>query len=285
MVPDEATRLSARRPTAMPRSAMFGGVAISRPTIARFVVTSFHVMLNGGVYLSDLPAPCRGFLWSSYCAARHARSVRVLIAEDELRLADAIARGLRRQGMAVDLAPDGEQALVKARVVRYDVLVLDRDLPGRARRRRVPHGARRAPGDRDPDAHRRRRARGRGRGPVAGRRRLPGQAVSLRRAGRAHPCAGAAHRAEPAAGAAATATSSSTRRAAGSPAAGSELELARKEFAVLEALMARRRRYGVGRAAARARLGRAHRPVHQRGANDDHDAAPQAGRPAGGARR
>jgi DNA-binding response OmpR family regulator len=56
--------------------------------------------------------------------------MRVLVAEDELRLADAIARGLRRQGIAVDLAPDGEQALVKARVVRYDVVVLDRDLPG-----------------------------------------------------------------------------------------------------------------------------------------------------------
>jgi DNA-binding response OmpR family regulator len=56
--------------------------------------------------------------------------VRVLIAEDEGRLADAIARGLRREGMAVDLAPDGTEALVKARVVRYDVLVLDRDLPG-----------------------------------------------------------------------------------------------------------------------------------------------------------
>jgi DNA-binding response OmpR family regulator len=56
--------------------------------------------------------------------------MRVLIAEDEIRLADAIARGLRRQGMAVDLAPDGTQALVKARVVRYDVVVLDRDLPG-----------------------------------------------------------------------------------------------------------------------------------------------------------
>jgi DNA-binding response OmpR family regulator len=54
----------------------------------------------------------------------------VLIAEDERRLADAIARGLRREGMAVDLAPDGSDALLKARVVRYDVLVLDRDLPG-----------------------------------------------------------------------------------------------------------------------------------------------------------
>jgi DNA-binding response OmpR family regulator len=56
--------------------------------------------------------------------------MRVLIAEDEQRLADAIARGLRREGMAVDLAPDGTDALVKARVVRYDVVVLDRDLPG-----------------------------------------------------------------------------------------------------------------------------------------------------------
>jgi two-component system, OmpR family, response regulator VanR len=55
--------------------------------------------------------------------------MRVLIAEDERRLADAIARGLRREGMAVDLAGDGADALVKARVVRYDVLVLDRDLP------------------------------------------------------------------------------------------------------------------------------------------------------------
>jgi DNA-binding response OmpR family regulator len=56
--------------------------------------------------------------------------MRVLVAEDERRLADAIARGLRREGMAVDLAPDGSDALVKARVVRYDVVVLDRDLPG-----------------------------------------------------------------------------------------------------------------------------------------------------------
>ena len=55
--------------------------------------------------------------------------MRVLIAEDERRLADAIARGLRREGMAVDLAPDGSEALLKARVVRYDVMVLDRDLP------------------------------------------------------------------------------------------------------------------------------------------------------------
>ena len=59
-----------------------------------------------------------------------ARVMRVLIAEDERRLADALARGLRREGMAVDIAPDGSEALVKTQVFRYDVLVLDRDLPG-----------------------------------------------------------------------------------------------------------------------------------------------------------
>ena len=55
--------------------------------------------------------------------------MRVLVVEDEQRLADAIARGLRREGMAVDIAGDGVDALGKSRVVRYDVVVLDRDVP------------------------------------------------------------------------------------------------------------------------------------------------------------
>jgi DNA-binding response OmpR family regulator len=55
--------------------------------------------------------------------------MRVLLAEDEPRVADAIARGLRRHGAAVDVAPDGSDALFKARVHPYDVVVLDRDLP------------------------------------------------------------------------------------------------------------------------------------------------------------
>jgi DNA-binding response OmpR family regulator len=55
--------------------------------------------------------------------------MRVLVVEDEAPLADAIARGLRRQSMAVDVAYDGGAALSKARVVSYDVVLLDRDLP------------------------------------------------------------------------------------------------------------------------------------------------------------
>ncbi len=56
--------------------------------------------------------------------------MRVLVVEDERRLAELIATGLRHEGIAVDLAHDGEAALYKARVVGYDVVVLDRDLPG-----------------------------------------------------------------------------------------------------------------------------------------------------------
>jgi two-component system response regulator VanR len=56
--------------------------------------------------------------------------MRVLVAEDEPRVAAAVARGLRREGMAVDVAQDGSAALYKARVHPYDVVVLDRDLPG-----------------------------------------------------------------------------------------------------------------------------------------------------------
>jgi DNA-binding response OmpR family regulator len=55
--------------------------------------------------------------------------MRVLIAEDEPRLADALARGLRRNGFAVDIALDGDEALKRTSVVDYDAVVLDRDLP------------------------------------------------------------------------------------------------------------------------------------------------------------
>ena len=56
--------------------------------------------------------------------------MRVLIAEDHQRLAAAVADGLRREGMAVDVTFDGADALAHAAINRYDVVVLDRDLPG-----------------------------------------------------------------------------------------------------------------------------------------------------------
>ncbi|GAA3454214.1 response regulator transcription factor [Dactylosporangium matsuzakiense] len=54
----------------------------------------------------------------------------MLVVEDQRQLADSIARVLRREGMAVDAAYDGAAALERADVVDYDVVVLDRDLPG-----------------------------------------------------------------------------------------------------------------------------------------------------------
>ncbi|MGW1149478.1 response regulator, partial [Streptomyces sp. NPDC002454] len=55
--------------------------------------------------------------------------MRVLVVEDEQLLADAVATGLRREAMAVDVVYDGAAALERIGVNDYDVVVLDRDLP------------------------------------------------------------------------------------------------------------------------------------------------------------
>jgi DNA-binding response OmpR family regulator len=55
--------------------------------------------------------------------------MRVLVVEDHERLAHAVAKGLRHEGMAVDLSLDGADALAHVAINRYDVVVLDRDLP------------------------------------------------------------------------------------------------------------------------------------------------------------
>jgi DNA-binding response OmpR family regulator len=54
----------------------------------------------------------------------------VLVVEDVHRLADDIAEGLRDHGMAVDISYDGVDAAAKLDINRYDVVLLDRDLPG-----------------------------------------------------------------------------------------------------------------------------------------------------------
>jgi DNA-binding response OmpR family regulator len=56
--------------------------------------------------------------------------MRVLVVEDHAELAETVAVGLRREGMAVDIAGDGHDALARVDLVGYDVVVLDRDLPG-----------------------------------------------------------------------------------------------------------------------------------------------------------
>jgi two-component system OmpR family response regulator len=56
--------------------------------------------------------------------------MRVLVVEDEAKLAGLLQRGLRRRGMGADVALDGERALVLATATVYDVILLDVMLPG-----------------------------------------------------------------------------------------------------------------------------------------------------------
>jgi DNA-binding response OmpR family regulator len=56
--------------------------------------------------------------------------MRILVVEDDEILANAVALGLRREGMAIDVSLDGNDALARLGSNSYDVVVLDRDLPG-----------------------------------------------------------------------------------------------------------------------------------------------------------
>ncbi|MQA12189.1 MAG: response regulator [Pseudonocardiaceae bacterium] len=55
--------------------------------------------------------------------------MRVLVVEDDRLLADTVAEGLRQSALAVDVVYDGDEALERVLTTRYDVVVLDRDLP------------------------------------------------------------------------------------------------------------------------------------------------------------
>ena len=68
-------------------------------------------------------------LCGPYFGEAHNAGMRLLIIEDDERLADVVARGLRQACIAVDVALDGEGGLEKALVTGYDVVLLDRDLP------------------------------------------------------------------------------------------------------------------------------------------------------------
>ena len=111
--------------------------------------------------------------------------MKLLVIEDDRKIASVVRRGLEREGFTVELAHDGPDGLWRASEGRYDLIVLDIMLPGRNGYRdlRRPPAGRRL--DADPDAHRQGRRPRRGRGPRHRRRRLPHQAVLLPRARRA----------------------------------------------------------------------------------------------------
>src|SRR5580692_8714739 len=58
------------------------------------------------------------------------RSMRVLVVEDEVKMAALLRRGLSEEGLAVDIADEGERALLMAGAADYDAVVLDVMLPG-----------------------------------------------------------------------------------------------------------------------------------------------------------
>ena len=105
---------------------------------ARAVDRRGHREAHGGTL--DLRARPEGGLRVSHHAAAGARpappgrgrcpGMRVLVVEDSRSLAEVLVEGLRDQGMAVDVARDGLEAAAKLDVNAYDVVVLDRDLPG-----------------------------------------------------------------------------------------------------------------------------------------------------------
>jgi two-component system, OmpR family, response regulator len=66
------------------------------------------------------------------CSIRETEFMRVLVVEDEARMASVISRSLTREGMAIDVARDGEEAVSMATVVDYDAIVLDVMLPRRS---------------------------------------------------------------------------------------------------------------------------------------------------------
>ncbi len=63
-------------------------------------------------------------------AERRERIIRVLIVEDEVYLAEALQIGLRREAIAADIVHDGWMALEYLAINQYDIVILDRDIPG-----------------------------------------------------------------------------------------------------------------------------------------------------------
>ena len=90
---------------------------------------SANPAVNGAHHKRDRKSQARG------TAVDHDRAgsvvvMRILVVDDEVELAEAVGRGLRREGYAVDIAHDGESALDKASLTPYDLVCLDITMPG-----------------------------------------------------------------------------------------------------------------------------------------------------------
>src|SRR6266496_1726864 len=193
--------------------------------------------------------------------------MRVLVVEDERLLADTITAGLRNHAMAVDVAYDGDAALERLAVNDYDVIVLDRDLPvvsgDEVCRTLVESGT-----------------------PTRILMLTAATAVKERVAGLG--LGADDYLTKPFAFAELTARIQAlARRHPARPPSPHRHPRRRARSAVPQGVRrgrraaARRRRRGVGRAAAGEGLGRTHRPVHRCGPVHHHDGAPQTRRTMG----
>lgn len=142
MSTDHASPVVAERGVACPVQGVIGGCAVVLPLLClRETSTAPGIPEFPGVRCRALPysrfmavrgrmevhTPCKTCP-DTGCNGRTS-AVRVLVVEDEQLLADAVATGLRREAMAVDVVYDGAAALERIGVNDYDVVVLDRDLP------------------------------------------------------------------------------------------------------------------------------------------------------------
>src|SRR5438552_4667625 len=78
----------------------------------------------------DLQSPMHHAIQREFIEGAETAPVRVLIVEDDRRLAAALRRGLLREGFSVDLVEDGDEAIGAACATSFDVIVLDVMLPG-----------------------------------------------------------------------------------------------------------------------------------------------------------
>ena len=181
--------------------------------------------------------------------------VRVLVVEDEVKMAALVRRGLEREGYAVDVAADGPEALWSARERGLRRHRARRHDPRARWLRGVPDAARRGALGAGADPDRPRLDRGPRAGPRRRRRRLPHQALRLRGAVRPSPGADPARSGRASDRAARSATSPSIRSPGRCAAATSRSTLSAKEFAPARVPDAPSRRGAHPHAHHRARLG------------------------------
>ena len=115
-------RLGAER-TGSDRGSGLGLSIVASIAEAHGGTLDLQARTDGGLRVGNHIAARRG-------AASRSADVKVLVVEDSRALADVVVEGLRDEGMAVDVAYDGLQAATKIDLNSYDVIVLDRDLPG-----------------------------------------------------------------------------------------------------------------------------------------------------------